>query len=736
MIRKSFICFSVLLQSVLGFLLLSVVPAFAVEEKSISEIADIRALAKANDLNQSAVTVRGQVIHVRFRGDGFFLFDGTNGIFVELKIPAKYQLPVQVGDMVEVKGSISKEKFYPSIVFESLIHLGTAPLPEARIFYSYELYLTSMDSAWVSVRGRLVSMSVDPAYGAIILGVEMNSVKLTVQIKYTAENYKALSNRMFRLVSFEAVAATIHNPNQQLTGRIFFANEASDFKILDDYLTEFEDLPHYESHELARMGILLRQLVSTSGVVTHAEGNRIYLRGPVSSLLAVARDNNTIKPGDHVLLRGTAWPQSVSPIFQTIELEIEAGEALPEPVDVLLGDEIDPDLNYELVRLDARCLDIGKSFNLSSLSFDGQERISLLCRSGPHLFEAYLPKDFDSNSIEVGSLLQLTGICQLTADPRARWKLLVEGFSLQVRSADDIVIIKSAPFWTMERFIAVLGTLLAVLFLFLVWVILLRRTVDKQTSLIGKQVERQTIMDERQRMARELHDNLEQGLAGMAIQLRGALKLQKRHSENADASIRKFMETSDADLNGAKKDYEEQLAELETSSNQSQRALLTVQDMLLHCSEESRASIMDLRAGLLERMDLPTALEVALEPLADATKAKLVIERSGRVFRLISEAERHVFLIIREAVSNALRHGQPSSVRVCLKYSNTELCVNVEDDGHGFDLSKDKTPGHFGLVGMRERAGYLNGIIEIRSEVGSGTRIQLLVPEIDNWRRD
>lgn len=710
------------------------IPFIACASTVLDSIADVRSLSAEEAAELRDVDVEGQVVRMHPRGYGFFLFDGDAGIYVEAVKPSVPYQGIVAGDLVRIVGHTQPGHFIPSILPQEVERIGHAPLPEARPFYLYQLYDTKIDSDWVSVVGRLTSFVMLDSLNDILVGLDINGVEVYAQIPYSETALRRVRELMFRLVSFDAVAGTVYNNKRQLTGRIFLVNSAEDLNANESDALK-DDAPVYAIHELMQVGSRLRQLVETKGVVTYVSESELYLRGEQASLKVVPRESPAVSLGDEVTVRGLVWPQPVSPAFRAIQVEKILEGGLPAPKLVELGEELDPGLNFELIEVEAELVDVGKSFELSLLDVERQERVTLLCRSGPHLFEAFLPHGVSPEGLSPGARLSLTGICQLKIDTRVRWSLYIDGLALQLRGLEDIEVLAAAPFWTTARLVALLGMALVLLVLFLVWVLMLRRTVDKQTALISDQVERQTIFDERQRIARELHDNLEQGLAAMAIQLRGVFKLLQRVSDKADSSIRKAIDLGGGSNAELRQHLEGRLAALEEDSVQSLRSLQTAQGMLTYCSEEARASILDLRGGLLERMNLPSALEVALDPITEASDARVDLRVKGSVRRLRHAAERNLLLIAREAVTNAIRHGSPELIEVVLEYAPGELRLSVVDDGVGFETEAGNKAGHFGLVGMHERVESLKGQIKIVSEEAKGTRILVELTDTSEWEK-
>jgi two-component system NarL family sensor kinase len=201
-------------------------------------------------------------------------------------------------------------------------------------------------------------------------------------------------------------------------------------------------------------------------------------------------------------------------------------------------------------------------------------------------------------------------------------------------------------------------------------------------------------VEERNRLAREIHDTLAQSLAAISMQL-----------ETADALAER---KGDARLAGTVR-----------------RALALTRSTL----EEARRSVMDLRAAPLEGRTLLEALRALGDELRDATGAPLALEVTGEgdARDLPPAVEVGLYRIAREALANVARHASATSVTVQLRREAGRIRMRVSDNGTGFD-SANVPAGRFGLVGMRERARLLGGRLHVESAPGEGTVIAVEVP--------
>ena len=202
------------------------------------------------------------------------------------------------------------------------------------------------------------------------------------------------------------------------------------------------------------------------------------------------------------------------------------------------------------------------------------------------------------------------------------------------------------------------------------------------------------VLDERARLAREIHDTLAQGFVGISSQL-DAVALT---------------------LNG-KLDVARQHLEL-------------ARKMARHSLTEARRSVMDLRASALEGHDLPAALSQAARQWTAGSPVQVYVDVETGARKLPEEMEQHLLRIAQEAVANTVKHARAHEVRIRLEMENGRLRLSVADDGQGFEQTEafSEIGGHFGLLGMRERAQRLGGELKLHSAPGCGTQVEVKVP--------
>lgn len=203
-------------------------------------------------------------------------------------------------------------------------------------------------------------------------------------------------------------------------------------------------------------------------------------------------------------------------------------------------------------------------------------------------------------------------------------------------------------------------------------------------------------IEERNRLAREIHDTLAQGLAAISLQL----------------------ETADALVESRPRRAHEAL----------QRALSLARSNL----EEARRSVMDLRAAPLQDHTLPEALEALIATeTGEACEIKYTYTPAPAFPVLPARIEAGLYRIVQEALANVRKHAGARHIELMLEADATSVHLLVQDDGCGFapeTVAQRVGEGHFGLTGMAERTKLLGGCFCIQSEPGAGTLVAASVP--------
>ena len=218
-------------------------------------------------------------------------------------------------------------------------------------------------------------------------------------------------------------------------------------------------------------------------------------------------------------------------------------------------------------------------------------------------------------------------------------------------------------------------------------------TLALQLTRLAEQARKAAITEERNRMAREIHDTLAQGFTGILIQLQAARQV----------------------LNGSNSDAARHLE----SAMALARVGLT----------EARRSVQGLRPQLLRDGNITTALEQLVRHLGSDSVVRINFLSNGDAQRLMSpDIESNLLRISQEAITNAMKHSGASQINVRLSGGPEAVQLAIEDNGHGFDPHVSTLSRGFGLISMQERADRIGGDLTILTKPGAGTKIHLLLP--------
>ncbi len=291
-------------------------------------------------------------------------------------------------------------------------------------------------------------------------------------------------------------------------------------------------------------------------------------------------------------------------------------------------------------------------------------------------------RDKISEIPKVGSTMEVTGLCwsefhnKYEADTFPTFRR----FAIYPHDASDISTIASPPWWTPFRLVLLILGLVALLTVSAAWNVALNRKAERRGRELYEERASHAIaekrVEERTRLAVELHDSLSQTLSGVSMQ----------------------MDVGETD---------------------------TAKTLLKACQGELRRCLWDLRSRTFEEKDMTEAIERTLEP--HAVGARISVRFNVPRERL-SDSETHTILrIIRELAVNAIRHGKATEIKVTGECHGGLISFSVADNGCGFDPAVAPGPkeGHFGLLGIHERLKEFGGSIDLESAPGKGAKVNV-----------
>lgn len=437
----------------------------------------------------------------------------------------------------------------------------------------------------------------------------------------------------------------------------------------------------------------LTHRLKAGGLVTYKEDALLLVQDETGGVRVQTSGSPGVALGESV--EAVGFPEPGGGFFKLSGALVKkaAATAAFEPATKTVEELLDGNFDATLVRVRAVLLDRRTR----------EQKQLLELQSGQRIIQAVLAKDNgELPDLPLGGVVELTGVCwaeRLSGAGDA--KPTVSSFQLLLRSPADVVLLQRPPWWTWKHTAALVGVLLMVLVGALIWIYQLRRKVAGRTQALRATMARleeetktSATLAERNRLAAEIHDGLEQGLNGIMMQLDG---VETKLSSTPDAA---------------------------------KHHLDLARKMVRFSRTEVRHSLWDWKAPALADHDLKTALSDIVSQMAESNIARVAVEVAGTSYLLPPATEHHLLRICQEALTNALKHAQARNIAVKLNYTADVVELSVRDDGRGFvpGTVLNGMVGHLGLQNLRSRARKLGGELAVTSEPGKGATITVRIP--------
>jgi signal transduction histidine kinase len=671
----------------------------------ITTAAGVRALTATAAAEARPVRLEGVVL-TAIDWPAFVLRDATDGVYVT--VPAATPDFLQPGAHVAIEGVTGPGNFAPMVRATAVRHLGTRPLPTPMHTTLTEVAGGGFDAKWVEVEGIVRSCVVSPigpsgfeepeppAGGraaprlSSFLTLASGDIQLRVKVTAVLDPAAVVDAR----VRLRGVCFNVHNANRQFVRASLRVAAAEHLEVIERPPVDPFALPLQRAEQLLQFDPrgFTGHRVRVRGTVTwHQPGSALWIRDGRRGLRIVSAQAGEIAPGDEVEVAGFIERGRYSPSLIDAVFRRRARGAPPAPIAMArFSDVIAHDA--DLVALDAGLQDIrpGSEGLLLTLDWDGTPVEALLPIAAGGKADAWEP----------GSRLRLTGLCALapggTVPDNGLWT--VQRLLLLLRDAEDIRVVRPAPWFNSRRAtrltILLAGGLAAVLVV--LWAHSRRQLAQRELARKMAETEFAAILGERNRVARDIHDTLAQGLNAVSMQLELA-------------------------RNAAGKGTEAVLPHVATAHR-----------IVRSCLADARESIWNMRSHVLEKTDLAGALGSVLRQMSEGLPVTARLEVAGESRRLPPQVENDLLRIGQEAIANALKHAGAAHLTVCLEFTPAAVGLQISDDGRGFnpEAARDAV-SRFGLKGMQERAGQMAARLRITSAPDQGTevRIEVALPD-------
>jgi signal transduction histidine kinase/CheY-like chemotaxis protein len=421
------------------------------------------------------VHLTGVVTWAHRDADFFYLQDGSGGALVVQ--PANMKEPVIVGRMVDVIGVSSTGRFTPEVLAASLGFKSSVDLPEAKTV-TLEQALTGIEEdQWVSMSGYVRDLVRDGRWTRLQLTTAAGDFAAVVPPSDLLEKLRGSAVRV------RGVCRAMTNSKRQLTGIELWVPSAGSFEVEEP--VPAEPFKTIEARPIASLRQFSSQQgfnrrVRVSGTVIHqAAGRLVHIQEGNEALLVLSRDRVLLALGDRIEAVGFPGRENNRVVLrEAVYRRVAAGEQ-PVPLKVKQFNPIDAEFDGRVVEVEGTLLDVGAQENGTRL----------LLQSESGVFEALLDlkkDDLDTRWVP-GSRVALTGVYLIQFDEYRRPEVV----HLQLRTQQDLHLLRSPSWWTVRRVLSLAGLLAIGLVLGLSWVFVLRRRVQQQTDLIREQLEKE-----------------------------------------------------------------------------------------------------------------------------------------------------------------------------------------------------------------------------------------------------
>ena len=646
----------------------------------ISTAAEIKALSSDLAKRELPVSIRGVVTAYLSKYRGAAVQDSTKGVFVDLHEVGEAE-PLQRDEFCQIEGVTGPGLFAPLVVARRIIHLGPGQLPKPLHATLDQLVNGSLDTEYAEIVG-------------VVTAIHDRQVMLLMEGGKMALDLRDL--RPESLLGYEGALVQVRgcpfaNFNSEThklePGSLVVRSAAID--VLQAAPPDLFDAPHKSIGELLLYDPKAApfRLLKVSGQVIYGRAGECFLTDGTNGMHVATRNTNRFAIGE--LVDAVGFLDLGGPAGELKEAVMrKTGQApLPPPTRLNPDHLLAANCADTLVQLDA---------TLMNEWMDGADHV-LELQSGFLAFKARINSRGRSIALPPpGSRLELMGVYSPQGNRPSDGD--VSGFELLLYSPSGIRVLATPPWWTLKRVLILAGILAALLCAVLVWNKELQRKVQQrgrqlEVEIHGRQrAEMQRAAEaERSRIARDLHDELGTGLTEVSLLASAGL--------GETPSV--------AESNGRFHAIAEKA-----------RTLVSGLDVIVWAIDPKRNSLQSFA----------DYLGSYAEELLSASKiiCRLKIPIECDAVMLTGTVRHSLFLAIKEALNNVIRHASATEVELQMTPFDNCLEIVIADNGRGFDWKAIRRGN--GLTNICERLEALQGRCQIESQPGKGTTVRCTLP--------
>jgi signal transduction histidine kinase len=625
-----------------------------------------------NPLSQPAVKIEAVITFLDSNGTTF-IRDATGSTFFRRQGKGNFQ----PGQTVAIEGIRTPGLYIGGVQASKVDVIAAGPPPEPRKTTLSELSTGKHHYEFVEVEG--VGRSVElTGETTAILRMNVDGGILEVQFDQAPENPGSLVDAA---ILIRGLAAGAINDHRQLVYPYLRAADGNAVTVIDPAPSDpfvIADTPLSSLSDFARPGIVSHRIKISGIALGPVMNGSVFIRSGDRGVRVTTSRPLPLEAGDSVEALGFPQMGKFSATLADTVLRKKPGPK--EPVQAVKPDNkriTSGALDAELVSMEATVVQVLEDENLILARRENQ---TLRILTGGWKLPAIAPNTRAS----------FTGIWLVTEAKHSGYRATPTEHELWLRDQSDITIISKPSWWNTRKLSIALGMVAGFGVLALIWAALLQRQIARQLKVIETKAQREAMIEERQRIAREFHDTLEQELAGLSLRL--------------DAAAPRV-------------------------SDEKARTLLNqLRHLLLRLQTETRDFVWDLRDESQHSSPLETSLEKLVGHLQTTTSIPIRFICDDDLPPVTALAQHHLLRISREAVNNAIKYSAAKTIRISLDRLPGSVRLRIEDDGAGFNLAeRSGASGHFGIQGMKERVRKLGAELDLRSSPGEGTRVEVVL---------
>lgn len=648
---------------------------------TITTVAEIKSLSADRAKQQLPVSIRGVITTVLPDNPGAVLQDSTRGIYLYLNEVKQAGLPLQRGEFYQIDGVTGPGLFAPVIVARGITHLGAGQWPQPLHATWAPLVNGSLDTEYVEIDGVVIAVR------DLNLSLLIEGGNITLNLSdFQSDSLRDYLNAVVRVRG--CVFASFNQQTRQLEKGALLVGDAS-VSVLQPAPRDFFEVPQKSIAELLLYdpeAAPFRRL-KVSGQIVFGRKGEYFLNEGTNGVRVTTRNAERFAVGDVVEavgflgLAGPAAELKEAMIRKKGSAPLRAATRLP-PDQLLLAPYAGT-----LVQVEATLMNQWQ---------EGAEKV-LELQSGFLAFRARI--DSPGRPLPLlrsSSRLELTGVYAPLGTRTGDGT--VSGFELLLSSPAGLRVLASPPWWTLRHVLILAGILAALLCAALFWNKALYQQVQERSLQLETEIrnreraEQQRAAEaEHARIARDLHDDLGTGLTEVNLLASAGL----------------------GELRGAEKGLDRFRVIGEKS-----RALVSALDVIVWAIDPGRNSLQSFADYL------GSYAEELLSAAKIICRFRIPIECEA--VTLPGTARHSLFLAIKEALNNVIRHASATEVELRMAPSDQRLEIVIADNGCGFALNTVRRGN--GLTNLQERLATLNGQCHIESEPGHGTTVKFIVP--------